>query len=99
MVLVWLVWPGPKSKTGVETMVQLVQGASQRVRTLLAKAEGITDAALDTVSSQLNSEDLADIPSQIKQSNEQLNKYKQKLKADETATRLYLPIRAGRLHE
>ena len=80
LVLVWLVWPGPKSKTGVETMAQLVQGASQRVRTLLAKAEGITEAALDTVSSQLNSEDLADIPSQTKQSNQQLKKYKQKLR-------------------
>ena len=63
-----------------ETIAQLVQGASQRVRTLLAKAEGITEAALDTVSSQLNSEDLADIPSQTKQSNKQLKKYKQKLR-------------------
>ena len=63
-----------------ETMGQLVQGASQRVRTLLAKAEGITDAALDTVSSQLNSEDLADVPSQLKRSNRQLKKYKSKLR-------------------
>ena len=63
-----------------ETMAQLVQGASQRVRTLLAKAEGITEAALDTVSSQLNSEDLADIPSQTKRSKKRLKKYKQKLR-------------------
>ena len=90
---------GAEHEWDAETMGQLVQGASQRVRTLLAKAEGITEAALDTVSSQLNSEDLADIPSQTKQSKKQLKKYKQKLKADETATRLYLPIRAGRLHE
>ena len=61
-------------------MGQLVQGASQRVRTLLAKAEGITEAALDTVSSQLNSEDLADIPSQTKRSKKRLKKYKQKLR-------------------
>ena len=63
-----------------ETMAQLVQGASQRVRTLLAKAEGNTAAALDTVSSQLNSKDLADIPSQTKQCKKQLKKYKQKLR-------------------
>ena len=63
-----------------ETMGQLVQGASQRVRTLLAKAEGITEAALDDVSSQLNSEDLADIPSQTRRTSKQLKKYKQKLR-------------------
>ena len=63
-----------------ETMGQLVQGASQRVRRLLAKAEGSTEAALDTVSSQLNSEDFADIPSQTRQSKKQLKKYRRKLR-------------------
>ena len=80
LVLVWLVWPGPKSKTGVETMAQLVQGASQRVRTLLAKAEGITEAALDDVSSQLDSEYLADFLQTKRSKKLQLKKYKRKLR-------------------
>jgi len=71
---------GAEDELDAETMGLLVQGASQRVRTLLAKAEGITEAALDTVSSQLNSEDLADVPSQIKRSKKQLKKYKSKLR-------------------
>ena len=71
---------GAEHEWDAETMGQLVQETSQRVRTLLAKAEGITDAALDDVSSQLDSEDLADIPSQIKRSKKQIKQYKRKLR-------------------
>ena len=71
---------GADDELDPETMGLLVQGASQRVRTLLAKADGITEAALDDVSSQLNSEDLADIPSQTRRTSKQLKKYKQKLR-------------------
>ena len=71
---------GAEDELDAEAMGQLVRGASQRVRTLLAKADGITEAALDTVSTLLNSEDLADIDAQTKQTRKQLKKYKQKLR-------------------
>ena len=63
-----------------EAMAQLVQGASQRVRTLLAKAEGITAAALDDVSSQLDSEYLADFLQTKRSKKLQLKNYKRKLR-------------------
>ena len=73
-----------------ETLDQLVQGASQRVRTLLAKAEGITEAALADVPSHTEAladtpeylaEDLADIPAHTQRSKKlQLKRYKRKLR-------------------
>ena len=73
-----------------DNMVQLVQGLSERVRSLLAKGaeaepEGITGAALDIVSSQLNSEELASIPSSGRElrkfiGTKALKKYKAKLR-------------------
>jgi len=73
-----------------DNMVQLIQGLSERVRSLVVKgaeAEGksTTEAARDIVSSQLNSEELASIPSSGRElrkflGTKALKKYKAKLR-------------------